>query len=78
VEILCCVSVCESVSLRRSLAEKQVWSPNPQVHGELTWSRVNPKRASGPGSIWTHYGHETPKSSQGERLEKDKASGDPV
>jgi hypothetical protein len=35
VEVLCCVRVCESVSLRGSLVMKQVWSPDPRMCGKL-------------------------------------------
>jgi hypothetical protein len=75
VEVLCCVRVCESVSLRRSLVTKQVWSPDPWVCSELIWSKVSPNRASGAGIIQTHYGQEMPKSLQGEWPEMDKANG---
>jgi hypothetical protein len=74
VEVLCCVRMCENVSPRHSLVIKKVWSPNPQVHGKLIWSRVSPNRASGLGLIQTHYSQEMPKSPQGEGLETDKVS----
>jgi hypothetical protein len=51
--------LCESVwsaSLRNSPAAKWAGSCNPQVGGELIWSRVSPNRASGPGFIQTLYG----------------------
>jgi hypothetical protein len=72
VEVL---GVCESVNLRHSLVMKRVWSPDLQVRGELTWSRVRPNRGSCPGLIWIHYGQEMPKSPQKEQLEMDEASG---
>jgi hypothetical protein len=65
VEVLCCVRVCESASLRCSLVMKQVWSPDPWVCCELRWSTVSPNRASGLGLIQTYYGQETPKSLRG-------------
>jgi hypothetical protein len=52
VEVLCCVRVCESASLRYSLVMKWVWSPYPCVHSEIIWSRVSPNRASGLGLYW--------------------------
>jgi hypothetical protein len=65
-EAPCYVTVCESVSLRWSLLMKQMWSPDLWLSGKLTWSRVSPNRASGPGLIQTLYGQEMPKSLWGE------------
>jgi hypothetical protein len=48
-EVLCCVRVCESMSLRHSLVMKRVQSPDLQVCGGLRWSRVSPNRACSPG-----------------------------
>jgi hypothetical protein len=56
VEVLCCVRVCESESLRHSPVTKQLWSPDLWVPGELIWCRVSPNRTSGPGLKWTYYG----------------------
>jgi hypothetical protein len=75
VEVLSCVGVYENTSLRRSLVTKRVWRPDPWVHRELIWSRVNPNSASGPGLIWTHYGQEMPNFLQGEWPEMDEVSG---
>jgi hypothetical protein len=71
-EVLCCVRMCESVSLRHSLVIKLVWSPDLWVHSEVIWSRVSPNRASDLGLTRIHYGQETPKSLQEEQPEMTK------
>jgi hypothetical protein len=74
VEVLYCVRVCESVSLRHSLVMKWMWSPDQWVCGELKWSRVNPNRVSGLGLIETYYGQEVAKFLRGEWQEMYKVS----
>jgi hypothetical protein len=58
-ELLCCVRVCESVSLTCNLVTKWVQSSNMWVFWKLIWSRVSPHRVSGQRPIWTLWPRDT-------------------